>query len=237
MPDLCWILYCHKYTFTRRVQKNRLSFLKLLLDNSRHACPSASLSAFSYSVMHISTIDTNRFIQMFKKFLLGSLKGRNHLKELNIDKLNLSKQDCFLQHQWSYQQKMSSRGYEDCYYVARHLSPCALHCQIYAVLYALEAVQPSLMQPRPVTMWLPCVQSPQERVKSCRYGCDKDVMVAIVQAVAKRVLCAGNPSAEVSMGWQSHHSHWVFYWPVPLYPEQSPSGFHLNKSHTVPNLY
>jgi hypothetical protein len=47
----------------------------------------------------------------------------------------------------------------------QHLSPRGLQCSQHTALRALKGIQPSLIQPRPVTVQLPCFSSPQESGK------------------------------------------------------------------------
>jgi hypothetical protein len=59
-----------------------------------------------------------------------------------------------------YHEKAYGNGHQGCHCVAWQCpSSCGLHCPGHTVLHTLEGVGPHLIQPRSITVWLPCIWS------------------------------------------------------------------------------
>jgi hypothetical protein len=93
------------------------------------------------------------------------------------------------------------------------------------------------IQPRPATMWPPCVQPYQDALKACRFGSDEGVKALAIQWF-QGVLCRGVPSAGAAMdACLPHHPWGQFWWPLLLCSGQSLNGFHFKKwPHAVNNV-
>lgn len=110
------------------------------------------------------------------------------------------------------------------------LPRCGPHCPGYTALHMLEGVGPFLIQPGPVSMWLPCVWLPQETPKGLKIYVrqrHQGHSGAVVSAAAHGVLCEGDPLPDVLVGCLSQCQWGLFL----MASTPSPNGFQLNSPH------